>query len=113
MIYSFTVLLGASQGVQKPVENIEQKSTARPPLPNIPMTVVPDTSVQAGGMISTDQCPFAPGDNVRVELDVEIFKMMQEGHGEYDQLLVDVSCQNICYLMNDIADFCLSLGSDL
>lgn len=39
---------------------------------------------------STGQYVFALGDNVRVELDVEIFKMMQEGHGEYDDQLLEV-----------------------
>lgn len=33
---------------------------------------------------------FSPGDSVRVELDVEIFKVMQEGHGDFDEKLLEV-----------------------
>ena len=39
---------------------------------------------------STKEHAFAPGDNIRVELDVEIFKMMQEGHGGWDDQLLEV-----------------------
>ena len=38
-----------------------------------------------------DHHTLSPGDNVRVELEVEIFKMMQEGHGNWDDQLLDVS----------------------
>ena len=34
---------------------------------------------------------YSPGDKVRVELDEEIFKMMQEGHGGWDEQLLEVS----------------------
>lgn len=39
-------------------------------------------------LTSADHHTLSPGDNVRVELDVEVFKMMQEGHGEWDDELL-------------------------
>ena len=33
---------------------------------------------------------ITPGDNVRVELSAEIFKIMQEGHGDWDDYLIAV-----------------------
>lgn len=47
-------------------------------------------SVPTRLLTSAGTSVFAPGDNVRVELDVEIFKMMQEGHGDWDDQLLEV-----------------------
>lgn len=56
---------------------------------------VPNPLASASGSLSVSApanlSAFALGDNVRVELDVEIFKMMQEGHGDYDDQLLEVS----------------------
>lgn len=48
-------------------------------------------SLQTQVLSSSQHHAFAAGDNVRVELEVEIFKMMQEGHGEWDDQLLEVS----------------------
>ena len=54
------------------------------------------------------QCPFALGDNVRVELDVEIFKMMQEGHGDYDDQLLEVSI--LVVFTSSVLDHCSKIN---
>lgn len=35
--------------------------------------------------------PFVSGDRVRVQLEVEIFKMLQEGHGGWNDQMAEVS----------------------
>ena len=47
-------------------------------------------SLQAQTLPSRGPHTFIAGDNVRVELEVEIFKMMQEGHGDWDDQLLEV-----------------------
>ena len=59
-----------------------------------PPTVLLTTDV--GGPFCSSEVPFehhglVPGDNVRVGLDVDIFKVMQEGHGDWDDSLLNVS----------------------
>ena len=34
--------------------------------------------------------PFVPGDRVRMTLELEIFKMMQEGHGSWNEQMNEV-----------------------
>ena len=51
----------------------------------------PASDIKSTQTTSDEQPTFSPGNNVRVELDVEVFKMMQEGHGDVDQHLLDVS----------------------
>jgi E3 ubiquitin-protein ligase mind-bomb len=57
-----------------------------------PPTVLLTTDV--GGPFCSSEVPFehhglVPGDNVRVGLDVDIFKVMQEGHGDWDDSLLN------------------------
>ena len=59
-----------------------------------PPTVLLTTDV--GGPFRSSEVPFehhglVPGDNVRVGLDVDVFKIMQEGHGDWDDSLLNVS----------------------
>ena len=56
----------------------------------------PSLSTQA--LSSSRHHTFAAGDNVRVELEVEIFKMMQEGHGDWDDQLLEVRHQHCIYI---------------
>ena len=56
-------------------------------IPSLPITGAhPESECMV--VTSADHHTLSPGDNVRVELDVEIFKMMQEGHGEWDDELL-------------------------
>ena len=47
------------------------------------------TSVATGGTVSGTS-HFAVGDCVKVQLEVEIFKMMQEGHGGWNDDMCEV-----------------------
>ena len=87
--------LGAPQGFSRTADILEKLPEPVDGLAATPMTtIVPSSdtkSLQAGIVYSNSHHSLAPGDNVRVELDIEIFKLMQEGHGELDQQLLDVS----------------------
>ena len=39
---------------------------------------------------------LASGDNVRVQLDIEVFKAMQEGHGGWNDQMAEVSKEYNC-----------------
>ena len=39
--------------------------------------------------------PFVSGDRVKVQLEVEIFKMMQEGHGGWNDQMTEVR-EHVC-----------------
>ena len=91
----FCLYTGAPQGFSRTPDTIEKKPgpvvglTATSMTTSLPSS---DTkSLQAEGAYSHNHHSLAAGDNVRVELEVEIFKMMQDGHGEWDQQLLDVS----------------------
>ena len=82
----------------------QQSSTENDSLPVVQTPSVPNSLASTSESHSvpahlSDQCPFALGDNVRVELDVEIFKMMQEGHGDYDDQLLQVSILSNVHLL--------------
>lgn len=40
---------------------------------------------------------FSSGDRVRVQLELEVFKMMQEGHGGWNDQMTEVNVHNICH----------------
>ena len=86
------MILGAPQGyLRAPDNTMKQKSETSMPPPSTPMSPHSENeSLQVEVTNSSELHSFAPGDNVRVQLEVEIFKMMQEGHGDYDQQLLDV-----------------------
>lgn len=82
----------------------QQSSTENDSLPVVQTPSVPNSLASTSESHSvpahlSGQCPFALGDNVRVELDVEIFKMMQEGHGDYDDQLLQVSILSSVHLI--------------
>jgi len=45
----------------------------------------PDVTTKEG------QGLLASGDNVRIQLDVDVFKAMQDGHGGWNESMADVS----------------------
>ena len=56
--------------------------------------VAPKTQVVASPQ---GQSLLASGDNVRVQLDVDVFRAMQEGHGGWNESMAEVSlivCSN-------------------
>ena len=53
------------------------------------MKSTPPTTSQVSPT-NSEHHTLVPGDNVRVELGVEIFKMMQDGHGDCDDYLLSV-----------------------
>ena len=74
LVFSLLIYLGAPHG----------SSTQDIPV-TVPHTVLPISET------SSEHHALVPGDNVRVELDVEVFKIMQEGHGDLDDHLLSVS----------------------
>ena len=48
-------------------------------------------TAQATPAPSQGQSLLASGDNVRVQLDVDVFKAMQEGHGGWNDSMTEVS----------------------
>ena len=76
-------------------------NTGEPPYHNATDTdSVPPNPVITGPMpeIQCEHHALLPGDNIRVELSVEVFKMMQEGHGDYDESLLSVRLISLRHL---------------
>ena len=48
--------------------------------------------------MGTMPCHFKVGDKVRVDLEVEILKAMQEGHGGWNPRMAEVRIQNEIYV---------------
>ena len=42
---------------------------------------------------------FSSGDRVRVQLELEVFKMMQEGHGGWNDQMTEVNVLNINFVI--------------
>ena len=56
----------------------------------MPSTATGDSGPPCPPEVLSEDHALVPGDNVRVELDVEVFKIMQEGHGDWDDDLLTV-----------------------
>ena len=48
-------------------------------------------SVSKDETVSVEQQIFLPGERIKIELEEDIFKMLQEGHGGWDEELLKVS----------------------